>query len=352
MRVLDKDNTHCSQLVRQAIKDVLNCYDPVFTEEILSYVTSLFLKCFSRLISNDKSKYRAAFTPYCKFLLILNYLPTGGLSLTALISDSRKIKSLAEEAAQNGAPLQAWVCPKVQEVIEATRVEADKASVREKEVMFLLLNIALGSVDARLNKQWKPGMTHVSFFRTTYKYEMGVALLLLEYFSDTENILYNAGLADEHGKFIPAAEVRAPKQKKRRKMQTSKNSRDLENSYYEYVEMMEEEMKSPDYEKRMAAWDRLICDEYRCGDTDDREAAPKARTNTVPTTFLNSRDTPGKTAAADFFRRNGLLPSFVIVDDGFDSSGNSLSSAGSPTSNLPPLTQTPNQLPAAAHQAI
>lgn len=245
------------------------------------------------------------------------------------------MQTLSQEANQKGVSVQAWKSPSVDEVIEATRADVGNTSEREKEVMHVFLNIAVASVDARVGKQWKRGSTHMEFFAGTYVYEMGLACLFLDHYSDVENILYNKGLTDQNGEFLE--EFKAPKQKKRRKMKTSKNSLELEDSYYTFVERIQAEMMTPGYGERMAAWDRLICDQHRCGGN-AAATTTTAMTNTAPTQFLNSRDGPEKTAASAFLRRT-LFDSFVEVHA--LGSGSSISSASTSTAadGLPPLTQ-------------
>ncbi len=242
------------------------------------------------------------------------------------------------DAAADGRQLVPWDCPRVEEVIEAMRAGAANATDRQKEVMHVFLNIALYSVDARVGKNWKKNMTHLNFFNNTYKFEMAIVCLLLEHFSQQGNILYNAGLTDEDGKFLQ--QITEPKTKKRKKMQTSKNSLKLEDSYYNFVERIEAEMLSPGYEERMAAWDSLVCDECvkRVGTATGGDTETPL-VNTAPVRYLNARDAPELSAANSFLRKTGLFGAFQEIDSSGSSSIGSLSSTPESNPTGPPLTQ-------------
>ncbi len=248
---------------------------------------------------------------------------------------------LFEEASSTGETFVPWVCPNVEEVIETMNAAAEGADPRQLQVMHVFLNIALFSVDSRLGKNWKKNMTHTDFFGDTYKFEMGLACLLLEHFSQQGNILYNMGLTDEDGNILN--EIKAPKTKKRKKMQTSKNSLKLEDSYYRMVEKIEAEMERPGFKERMAAWDKKVCDvcPKRVGaasDDDDAITAPKI--NIAPVEFLTTRDAPELSAAGNFLRRTGIFGAFQAMDgEGNSSVSTSSTSANSTPQSTHPLTQ-------------
>ncbi len=261
-RVIDQRNKFYMSAVRQAIVEVLHCTDPAFTEEIIPFFSTLFLKTYQRPLSNCKLKYRCYFTQYCKFVgFFLHYSNIRQL-LTIPFPVHQKMKEMAWEAKKHNKSLEVWKCPTVEDVLKATRVSPSTATKKEKDAMFLFLIIALSSVDARLNKQWKQGMTHMHFFPKTYQFEVAVAFLMIDHFSNTNNILYNSGLIDEDGNIMD--EVRTPKQKKRKKMQTSKNSLEIQAAYYNFIKLIKAEMKIAGFEERMAAWDEAICDNHRC----------------------------------------------------------------------------------------
>lgn len=245
-----------------------------------------------------------------------------------------ELVELADE--QDGVLLEPWKCPRVADVLDALRESPSRATEAQKDAMHLLLNVALPSVDARLNKQWKRGMTHMAFFANTYPFEFAIAFLLIDHFSDTNNILYNAGFADEEGNIKEKAEVKAPAHKKRRKMQTSKNSLELQKAYYVYVKQIKEEMKTPGFKEIMAGWDASIADTHRFPEGGDDAAATTTaenRINTVPLIVLKERDEAccEHREANEFFE--SLFPTFTLTYGGSVSSD---SSAGSP-GVMPPL---------------
>lgn len=242
------------------------------------------------------------------------------------------------------ADLNDWSCPTVDNILEATRKSPTDNDVtdRDRDAMHLFLMVAFPSLDARLDKLWKEGTTHMKFFHRTYPYEVGIAFLLIAHFSDTENILYNAGLADEDGNLMEAldpSEVQKPKHKKRKKMQTTKNSLEHQKAYYNFVKLIKAEMKSPGFAERMEAWDKEICDKIRCkkGGGTPTGSNPTTRVNTAPVDYLNSRNSgySEHSEADEFFQESGLFPSFSL---GSTASVSSASSAGSP----PPLGTQPS----------
>ena len=339
---MDPRNKYYITAVKTAIKEVLRCTDPAFTEEIFSFFSALFLKAYQRPLSNCKSKFRTFFTKYCE----LAWERSGRLfpfSNNSSLSVHQKMKELLKVAGDIGA----WTCPTVDDIIEATRKMPGDNDVTDKDrdAMHLFLMVAFSSLDARLEKQWKKGTTHMKFFSRTYAYEVGVAFLLIAHFSDTQNILYNAGLVDEDGNRVEAQsldEVQKPKRKKRKKMQTAENSLEHQKAYYKYVKLIKDEMKRPGFEERMRAWDAGICDTSRCKDKDTTPTGetPTTRLNTAPLEYLKSRDSgySEHSEADEFFQASGLFPSFSL---GSAASISSVSTSGSPMPPLPSTQQSP-----------
>ena len=194
--------------------------------------------------------------------------------------------------------------------------EAPSALVKAMEFM---LTLAIPAVDPNVMKDrlWTKGVTtHVSFFGSAWKHEMATALLLVEKFSDVNNLLYNAGIVDDKGNYVSCGtdDPVKPAKKKRKKMHTKTESSLLARDYYMLCGYFLKLQKEQGFKERMAAWD-LIC----CGDR-GREPlqSRKARVDTMAAEFGHSSDATDY--FMDFLRESDLEKAFAGVPsppDGF-----------------------------------
>ena len=177
--------------------------------------------------------------------------------------------------------------------------------------MSFMLNMAVPAVDPNILKDrlWTKGKTtHLSFFGPAWKHEMATALLLVEKFSDVDNLLYNAGIINEKGEFLDCgtASPVKPIRKKRKKMHTKSESGTLARHYYKLCGYFGDLQKKEGFKERMAAWDLKCCDER------GREPlhAPTDRVDTMAAEFGQSQGTDYFLA---FLRDSDLENAFISV---------------------------------------
>ncbi len=212
--------------------------------------------------------------------------------------------------------------------------------------MSLVLNLAIPAVDPNVLKDrlWTKGVTtHVSFFGSAWKHEMATALLLIEKFSDVNNLLYNAGIIDDDGNYVTCGsdDPVKPVKKKRKKMQTKTESGLLARDYYMLCGYFHQMQKGEGFKERMAAWD-LLC----CGDR-GREPLQtrKDRVDTMAAEFGHSDTAPDYFLA--FLRDSDLEMAFAGVPSpahGYTTptqGGMPHLSARSTPSTTPPLASQP-----------
>ncbi len=212
--------------------------------------------------------------------------------------------------------------------------------------MSFVLNLAVPAVDPNVLKDrlWTKGVTtHVSFFGSVWKHEMGTALLLVEKFSDVNNLLYNAGIIDDDGNYVTCGsnDPVKPVKKKRKKMHTKTESGLLSRHYYMLCGYFIQLQKEEGFKERMAAWDLLCCGERGRDPLQTR----KDRVDTMAAEFGRSGSAPDYFMA--FLRDSDLDMAFAGVPspaDGYTTptqGGLPHLSARSTPSTTPPLASQP-----------
>ena len=161
-------------------------------------------------------------------------------------------------------------------------------------------------------------------------HEFALALVLVKHFSDTGNVLYNAGLVDENGNTIDVGadqNLLKPVRKRRKKMQVKETTKNVQKSYYALVLKLKQEKLKDGYDLRMKTWDDMLC-QHRCP---THSTTAQSRPNTVPQEFRVGIDE--HSLARDFF--NDLFGSYPR--DGASSTSSPSSSDTSVATNQ--LTQ-------------
>ena len=162
------------------------------------------------------------------------------------------------------------------------KAEAEADENLKKAVHFLL-NVAVPAVEPKVlrNREWvKNETTHVKFLGTSWVCEMATAVLLIDKFSDTGNLTYNLGLTDKSGRALETKNI--PEKKRRKKMHTKTEEKQLQRSYYHLCMFFKKLQNSDKFEERMKAWDDICCGDRGRVSDENRVAA---RTNTVPSAF-------------------------------------------------------------------
>lgn len=233
--------------------------------------------------------------------------------------------------------------PTKEQISKALHAQDPKhASEEDKQAMGFLLTVAVPAVEPKVlrNREWvKKKTTHVKFFGDSWVCEMATALLLIHKFSDTRNLTYNLGLTDMSGKALEKKNI--PEKKRRKKMHTKTEEKELQKSYYHLCMFFKKLRSSSGFEERMKAWDDCICGER--GRVSD-ESMVATRTNTVPIAFQEMGQDDSEAVFQEFLKSSTFaniwdsVPS-LLSSPGSDSGGSALSSGQS----TPQLITQPQQ---------
>lgn len=225
-------------------------------------------------------------------------------------------------------------------------VDPATASDGEKDAMDFFLNRVLPSMDANLAKRWTHGTsTHMNYFGSTFVFELGFSLNLLSMFSDTGNVLHNAGLVDEHGNLLPKGTVLSePSKKRRKKTQTKDAAAEIEMDYFQHVEDLEKAMAKPHFASWMRNWDAMLCGgRDKSGNKPVDTAPPAGRVDTMHSSMSKE---VGDGSCRRFFQRRGfLMPDLSSQDSSLSGSVNGEDMLTQSPSAIGPSAPPPGILP-------
>ena len=228
--------------------------------------------------------------------------------------------------------------PKARDILVALGQKDPKLATEEQtSAMDFLLNVALPAVDPKLTKNWIRGKsTTIDTYKSRLPMEIATAAVLIEKFSDTENLLYNAGLVDADGNTINLDGRRPikPEKKRRKKMHTKVKEGELTNFYYAVVKHIDSLMELSWFADSSRAWDEICCADRGAV----LEIVSASRANTVP---LCHRGDDEPSSFSEFFSKSKLGQHWAQVDN--LSSGSS-ASVSSGEDNMPPLPSIITQL--------
>ena len=204
------------------------------------------------------------------------------------------------------------------------------ATDEHRDAMDFLLNVALPAVDPKLTKNWiKDKSTTIDTYKGRLPMEIATAAVLIEKFSETENLLYNAGLVDSDGNTIDlrGGEPIKPEKKRRKKMHTKVKEGELTDFYYAVVKHVEKLMKTSWFADSSKLWDKICCEERGAV----LESVSASRANTVP---LRHRREDEPSSFSEFFSKSKLGFHWSQADNLSSGSGSSMSSG---EDDMPPL---------------
>ncbi len=208
--------------------------------------------------------------------------------------------------------------------------------------MKFLLTVAVPAVEPKVlrNREWvKNKTTHVKFFGKSWVCEMATAVLLIDKFSDTGNLTYNLGLTDKSGKALETKNI--PEKKRRKKMHTKTEEKQLQRSYYHLCMFFKKLQSSDGFEERMKAWDDICCGDRGRVSDENRIAA---RTNTVPIAFQELGQDDSEAVFQEFLKSSTFANIWDSVPSLLSSPGShSGSSTPSSGQSTPPLITQPQQ---------
>ena len=236
------------------------------------------------------------------------------------------------------------VIPKYQTVLEGFKVDPEVASDETKEAMSFFLNYAVPAVDPKILRSWvKKQSSHFEAFgEDCWSHDMATALVLLAWFSDTNNMKYNAGLIDDNGEVIEIADDNikpmAPKRKRRKKMHTKLDVKKLQAFFFAAGNHFRTLQKTTGFVERARAWDDLVCGER------GRKAAVSGskQGDIVPHEHLPQADDCDSLARA-YLQNSQLAKHWAFLDSCATSSTGS-SSPGSSSSEESPFLITQERL--------
>ena len=217
-----------------------------------------------------------------------------------------------------------------------------EADEEQKQAMQFLLTVAVPAVEPKVlrNREWvRNTTTHVDFFGNSWVCEMATAVLLIDKFSDTGNLTYNLGLTDRSGRALETKNV--PEKKRRKKMHTKTEEKQLQRSYYHLCMFFKKLQSSNGFKERMKAWDDICCGDRGRVSDENRIAA---RTNTVPTAFQELNQDDSEAVFHEFLKSSTFANIWDSVPSLLSSPGsNSGSSALTSGQSTPQLITQPQQ---------
>ena len=222
--------------------------------------------------------------------------------------------------------------PKARDVLLAMAQKDPKSANEEQtSAMDFLLNVALPAVDPKLTKNWIKGKsTTIDTYKGRLPMEIATAAVLIEKFSDTDNLLYNAGLVDSEGNPIDLNGGRPikPEKKRRKKIHTKVKEGELTDFYYAVVNHVDSLMALSWFADSSRTWDKICCADRGAV----LESVSASRANTVP---LCHRGDDQPSSFSEFFSKSKLGFHWSQMDNLSSSSSASVSTSGD--DNMPPL---------------
>jgi hypothetical protein len=163
-------------------------------------------------------------------------------------------------------------------VMEAIKTDYQQATEEMKAAMKFFLKTVIPSVDPDVGKkqEWVRKLTLHEKFKDCWHYEMAMGLLVLDCYSDLENLTHNAKLP----KSVPDTVMNGQNNKKKRKHLQDKEQQDsLQKMYYKLCMELKAIELQPGLPDRMMEW------ENECGTAPmiKRTRGPGDRVNVVPT---------------------------------------------------------------------
>ncbi len=219
----------------------------------------------------------------------------------------------------------------------------EEATEENRQAVKFLLTVAVPAVEPKVlrNREWvKNKTTHVKFFGNSWVCEMATAALLIDKFSDTTNLTYNLGLTGKTGEVLETKSI--PTKKRRKKMHTKTEEKQLQRSYYHLCMFFKKLQSSEGFEARMRAWDDICCGDRGRVSDENRIAA---RTNTVPSAFQELGQDDSEAVFQEFLKSSTFaniwdsVPSLLSSPE--SRSGSSTPSSGQSTPQL--ITQPQQQ---------
>lgn len=162
--------------------------------------------------------------------------------------------------------------------MEAIKTDFELATPEMKSAMGFFLKTVIPSVDPDVGKKqdWARKLTLREKFKDCWHYEVATGLLVLDRYSDLENLTHNANLP----KPVPHPVMNGQTNKKKRKRLQDKVQQDnLQKTYYQLCTELKIIEQQQGFSERMMEW------ENQCGTAPltKRARGPGDRVNVVPT---------------------------------------------------------------------
>ena len=200
--------------------------------------------------------------------------------------------------------------------------DPDEASDDMKNAMSFFLNTVIPCVDPDVGRKqdWlgAHGGTLMEKFAGCWHYEMATALLILQEYSDTENLEHNANIPADNDL---TSETSA--KKKRKRLHSKHQRKGLQDCYYGLCKKMQILQQESGFGERMAAWERACSPNKHA----KQLRGPGDRVNVVPTEHRAGANNT-ENSFLDFIQGN---PQFCDIFNTV--------TPGSPDEPCPPLGQ-------------
>jgi len=188
----------------------------------------------------------------------------------------------------NSKTSEVWSEPPKSKDIKLALAHPDPKQATEemKRNMSFLLTVVFPAIDAKTSKREFRGVGVMAQLQNALPQEMAMAWVLLDHFSDLDQIKFNLGLTTEDGTEKETAEK--PQRKKRRKTMTTEVVKAVERQLLKHIRHCEKMVQETTFQHRMKEWDKLFSD-Y----SDDSNNTPPR--NHVPLNFQHMDDNqPGE----------------------------------------------------------